>query len=186
MSDKKKSSAVTPIKAYKVESKFGSVKKKPVSKHEEKVKETIKKEKKEERQRGRSERRKKRKKKRKLRFLGREYKKATGQNKKNYRSKIIQEGMSDNAGGQSEKEVFYKTKGSDRKQQAKMRTTDQDGNTSMKAVSKKTKGGDYKVYGKESKKAGSFREAFAKARKDGQSVFTWNGLKYSTKRKGDK
>jgi hypothetical protein len=191
MSIKKKSSAVTPVKAksYKVESKFGSGGNKSVFEKNEEKRQMIKK-KSDERQRvrdeKRSERKKKRKKKRKLRFLNKEYNKATGQNKKNYRSKIIQEGMSDSGGGQSEKEIFYKTKGSDKKQQAKMKTTDPDGNVSMKAVSKKTKGGDYKVYGKDSKKAGSFREAFAKARKAGKSVFTWNGLKYSTKRKGDK
>lgn len=45
----------------------------------------------------------------------------------------------------------------------------------------KTKGGNYPVYKKSSGEAKSFREAFAAARKGGQSVFTWQGRKYNTK-----
>lgn len=45
----------------------------------------------------------------------------------------------------------------------------------------KTKGGDYNVYKKSSKKAQSFRSAFANARKAGKKTFTWNGKKYTTK-----
>ena len=47
---------------------------------------------------------------------------------------------------------------------------------------KSTKGGEYVKYGKKSKPAKSFREAFAKARKEKGSgkTFTWDGRSYST------
>ena len=47
----------------------------------------------------------------------------------------------------------------------------------------KTKGGEYKTFAKGSKAAGSFREAFALAKKKGGKTFTWNGKKYNTKTK---
>jgi hypothetical protein len=47
---------------------------------------------------------------------------------------------------------------------------------------KSTKGGEYVKYGKKSKPAKSFREAFAKARKEkgAGKTFTWDGRSYST------
>ena len=114
-----------------------------------------------------------------LGWFKREHKKSKKKKgRPNYRHSVTQVGGS----GTEHKEVFYKTKGTDAKQQAKTATTDDKGNTTYKAESVKTKGGDYKVYGKESKKAGSFRDAFASASKAGKKVFTWNGLKYSTKK----
>tara|TARA_R110002020_G_scaffold423155_2_gene632254 strand:+ start:59 stop:439 length:381 start_codon:yes stop_codon:yes gene_type:complete len=76
-------------------------------------------------------------------------------------------------------QVSYKKVGSDSAQQVK--TKDKE-TGEVKREEVETKGGTYKVYGSESKKAGSFRDAFAKAVKDGKKVFTWNGLKYSTKK----
>jgi hypothetical protein len=51
---------------------------------------------------------------------------------------------------------------------------------------KSTKGGEFVKYGKKSKAATSFRSAFAKARKEGKSSFSWDGRSYSTAMKGDK
>lgn len=45
--------------------------------------------------------------------------------------------------------------------------------------------GDYPVYKKDSATAADFRKAFASARKEGKSVFTWQGRKYNTKLKGN-
>ena len=52
----------------------------------------------------------------------------------------------------------------------------------------KTKGGDYQVYKKDSEEAKSFRDAFAKARKEQGSggKFTWQGREYGTKLAGEK
>lgn len=47
----------------------------------------------------------------------------------------------------------------------------------------KTKAGEYKVFKKKSQAAGSFRSAFATAKKAGKKTFTWNGKKYTTKTK---
>jgi hypothetical protein len=47
----------------------------------------------------------------------------------------------------------------------------------------KTKAGEYKVFKKKSQAAGSFRSAFATAKKTGKKTFTWNGKKYTTKTK---
>lgn len=44
-------------------------------------------------------------------------------------------------------------------------------------------GGSYPVYKKDSAQASDFRKAFASARKEGKSVFTWEGRKYNTKLK---
>lgn len=44
-------------------------------------------------------------------------------------------------------------------------------------------GGSYPVYKKDSAQAADFRKAFASARKEGKSVFTWEGRKYNTKLK---
>lgn len=46
-----------------------------------------------------------------------------------------------------------------------------------------TEGGAFPTYKKKSKKAGSFRSAFSEASKAGKKVFTWDGRKYSTKKK---
>lgn len=121
------------------------------------------------------------KKKKKLKFLSKEWRKAR-KKRRNYRSKTVQYGSSSDMGDTPQKDVYYKTKGSDKKQQAKVATTDGEGKVKHEAVSEKTKGGEYKVYGKESKKAQSFRDAFAEASKAGKSTFMWNGLKYSTKK----
>lgn len=59
-------------------------------------------------------------------------------------------------------------------------------NVSMKkdkVGEKKTKGGNFPVYKKKSAAAGSFRSAFATARKAGKKTFTWNGKRYTTKMK---
>lgn len=50
--------------------------------------------------------------------------------------------------------------------------------TGMARKSVKTKGGDYKVYGKDTKKAQSFRAAYAAST---GKTFTWNGKKYKSK-----
>lgn len=47
----------------------------------------------------------------------------------------------------------------------------------------KTKAGEYKVFKKKSQAAGSFRSAFATAKKAGKKTFTWNGKKYTTQTK---
>ena len=47
----------------------------------------------------------------------------------------------------------------------------------------KTKGGEYVKYKKSSKAAGSFRSAFKKGCAEGASSFTWDGRKYSCKKK---
>jgi len=75
-------------------------------------------------------------------------------------------------------DVSYKKKGP--KEQQQVHVT-KDGKTTLK--SKKTKGGDYAVYGKESKKAKSFRQAFKEAK---GADFTWDGRKYSGKTKATK
>ena len=46
-----------------------------------------------------------------------------------------------------------------------------------------TKGGDYARYKKKSAPAKSFRKSFAAASKAGKKTFTWDGRKYSTKKK---
>ena len=46
-----------------------------------------------------------------------------------------------------------------------------------------TEGGAFPTYKKESKKAKSFRSAFAEASKAGKKTFTWDGRKYTTKKK---
>ena len=48
---------------------------------------------------------------------------------------------------------------------------------------KKTKGGDYVKYEKGSKAAGSFRSAFKKGCASGAASFSWDGRKYSCKKK---
>jgi hypothetical protein len=50
--------------------------------------------------------------------------------------------------------------------------------TGMARTKVKTKGGDYKVYGKDTKKAKSFRSAYAAST---GKTFTWNGKKYASK-----
>ena len=75
-------------------------------------------------------------------------------------------------------DVSYKKKGP--KEQQQVHVT-KDGKTTLK--SKKTKGGDYAVYGKESKKAKSFRQAFKESK---GADFTWDGRKYSGKTKATK
>ena len=50
--------------------------------------------------------------------------------------------------------------------------------TGMARKSVKTKGGDYKVYGKDTKKAKSFRAAYAAST---GKTFTWNGKTYKSK-----
>lgn len=47
----------------------------------------------------------------------------------------------------------------------------------------KTKAGTYKTFKKKSAAAGSFRSAFAAARKAGKKTFTWNGKRYTTAQK---
>jgi hypothetical protein len=47
----------------------------------------------------------------------------------------------------------------------------------------KTKAGTYKTFKKKSAAAGSFRSAFATARKAGKKTFTWNGKRYTTEQK---
>jgi len=47
----------------------------------------------------------------------------------------------------------------------------------------KTKGGDYSVYRKSSSTAGSFRKAYAAAKKGGKTTFSWQGRKYAVKDK---
>lgn len=47
----------------------------------------------------------------------------------------------------------------------------------------KTKAGTYKTFKKKSAAAGSFRSAFATARKSGKKTFTWNGKRYTTEQK---
>lgn len=42
---------------------------------------------------------------------------------------------------------------------------------------------DYRKYDKKSESAGKFREAFAKAKKEGKKTFVWDGRKYSTETK---
>lgn len=44
----------------------------------------------------------------------------------------------------------------------------------------KTRAGTYKTFKKKSAAAGSFRSAFATARKAGKKTFTWNGKRYTT------
>ena len=46
-----------------------------------------------------------------------------------------------------------------------------------------TEGGAYATYKKKSGAAKSFRSAFSKASKAGKKTFTWDGRKYSTKKK---
>jgi len=75
-----------------------------------------------------------------------------------------------------EGDVTYAMTGSSDKQQAKIVK-----DSKTKYASEKTpKGGEYKIYGKESKKAKSFRQAFKDAKGED---FTWNGKKYSGKTK---
>lgn len=50
--------------------------------------------------------------------------------------------------------------------------------TGMARTKVKTKGGDYKVYGKDTKKAKSFRSAYAAST---GKTFTWDGKKYASK-----
>ena len=45
-----------------------------------------------------------------------------------------------------------------------------------------TEGGAYAKYGKKSKTAGKFRDAFKKASKAGEKTFKWDGRSYSTKK----
>ena len=79
-------------------------------------------------------------------------------------------------------DVSYKKKGTKKEQQVHIT---KDGKTTLK--SEKTKGGDYAVYGKESKKAQSYREAFAEARKKGEGTkFTWDGQEHVAKYKKTK
>ena len=47
----------------------------------------------------------------------------------------------------------------------------------------KTKGGEYVKYKKDSKAAGSFRSAFKKGCASGAASFSWDGRKYSCKKK---
>ena len=47
----------------------------------------------------------------------------------------------------------------------------------------KTKAGTYNTFKKKSAAAGSFRSAFATARKAGKKTFTWNGKRYTTEQK---
>lgn len=42
---------------------------------------------------------------------------------------------------------------------------------------------DYPTYRKDSKSAGSFREAQRRAKRNGQKTFTWEGRRYNTKEK---
>ena len=63
--------------------------------------------------------------------------------------------------------------------------------TKYTPVVEKTKGGDYEKYGKDTKTAQSFRDAFAGARKSwksgkGGDTFEWKGKKYSVKTADDK
>ena len=116
--------------------------------------------------------------------------------KRGFTKKITQEGSSGpdkvvdtgdsmeiQSGNTPEKSIQYKKRGSEDNQQAVETTTDQDGNTTYEKQEVKTKGGTFKEFGKDSKKAGSFRDAFATASKSGKDTFMWNGLKYSTKKK---
>ena len=48
-----------------------------------------------------------------------------------------------------------------------------------------TEGGAYAKYGKKSKAAGKFRDAFKKASEAGEKSFTWDGRSYSTKKAED-
>ena len=74
-------------------------------------------------------------------------------------------------------DVSYKKKGTKKEQQVHIT---KDGKTTLK--SEKTKGGDYAVYGKESKKAQSYREAFSEAMKKGKGTkFTWDGQEHVAK-----
>tara|TARA_Y100001963_G_scaffold41026_1_gene57519 strand:+ start:363 stop:815 length:453 start_codon:yes stop_codon:yes gene_type:complete len=102
--------------------------------------------------------------------------------KRGYKSVVTQEGTS-GEGGQNQEEIIYSTKGSDSDQQAVKKVTDQDGGTTYEKQETTNKGGTYKEYGKDSKKAKSFRDAFAEASQAGLDTFMWNGLKYSTKKK---
>ena len=43
-----------------------------------------------------------------------------------------------------------------------------------------TKGGMYPEYGKKTKSAGKFRDAFKAARKEGKKTFEWQGRKYTS------
>tara|TARA_R100000700_G_C3152269_1_gene130579 strand:- start:42 stop:503 length:462 start_codon:yes stop_codon:yes gene_type:complete len=63
--------------------------------------------------------------------------------------------------------------------------------TKYTPVVEKTKGGDYEKYGKDTKTAQSFRDAFAKARGlwkkgKGGDTFEWEGKKYSVQTADDK
>ena len=74
-------------------------------------------------------------------------------------------------------DVTYTHTGTPSKQQVKVVT-----DKGAKALSEKTEGGDYKVYGKESQKAKSYREAFANAMKKGEGTkFTWDGQEHVAK-----
>lgn len=57
------------------------------------------------------------------------------------------------------------------------------GTEGKSAPKKASGGGSYPVYKKDSAQAADFRKAFASARKEGKSVFTWEGRKYNTKLK---
>ena len=59
-------------------------------------------------------------------------------------------------------------------------------NTKPKAKAKKdprVNPSDYPTYRKDSKSAGSFREAQRRAKRNGQKTFTWEGRRYNTKEK---
>jgi hypothetical protein len=63
--------------------------------------------------------------------------------------------------------------------------------TTYEPAKEETKGGTYFKYGKDTKQAGSFREAFAGARKSwkagkGGDTFEWRGKKYSVQTADDK
>ena len=114
------------------------------------------------------------------------YKKVETQSGESSEQTVVDTGDSTevvNTGGKNQEEIIYRTKGKDSDQQATKKITDQDGNVTYEKQETTNKGGTYKEYGKDSQKAQSFRDAFAEASKAGLETFTWNGLKYSTKKK---
>ena len=90
---------------------------------------------------------------------------------------VYKEGEHSGKDGAPKYDVAYTHTGSKSKQQVKVV---KDGKA--KALAEKTKGGDYKVYGKKSKQAKSYREAFSAAMKKGEGTqFTWDGQKHVAK-----
>ena len=97
--------------------------------------------------------------------------------------KLAKKGKVKSERGTQVKEASY-TKGARARIKKALPGAEKTGKVSRGAVGAvQTKGGTYAKYKKESKEAGSFRTAFKLGCEDGQKGFSWQGRKYSCKKK---